>query len=100
MRAPYTQPPQSPTLAARVTEPQTGRVLEVLTDDLGLQLYTASMLDGSLIGKSGTPYRKHRALCLECQGHPDGTRWPEFGDILVYPEKPQRRTTIYAFSAR
>ena len=90
--------PASPTLAARVDEPHSGRRLEVWTDDYGLQLYTASMLDGSLTGKSGTRYGGHHAFCLECQGHPDATRWPDFGDILVYPEKPQRRTTVYAFS--
>lgn len=98
LRGPYAEVPAAPTLAARISDPQSGRVLEVLTNDGGIQLYTASMLDGSLIGKSGTRYAKFRAFCLECQGHPDGTRWPEFGDILVYPEKPQRRTTIYAFS--
>lgn len=100
LRAPGAELPRAPTLAARVFEPQSGRVLEVRTDDFGIQLYTGSMLDGSLVGKSGSAYGKHRALCLECQGHPDGTRWPEFGDILVYPEKPQRRTTVYAFSVR
>ncbi|MEO6003387.1 MAG: aldose epimerase family protein [Opitutus sp.] len=98
LRPPYAKPPATPTLAARVSDPQSGRVLDVRTDDLGIQLYTASMLDGALVGKSGTPYGKHRAFCLECQGHPDGTRWPEFGDILVYPERPQKRTTIYEFS--
>ena len=100
LRAPYASPPATPTLASRVFEPHSGRVLEVRTDDFGIQLYTGSMLDGSLMGKSGSRYGKHHALCLECQGHPDGTRWPEFGDILVHPEKPQRRTTIYAFSTR
>ena len=100
LRAPFAESPAKPTLAARVFEQHSGRVMEVSTDDFGIQLYTGSMLDGSLIGKSGSRYGKHHALCLECQGHPDGTRWPEFGDILVYPEKPQRRTTLYAFSTR
>lgn len=100
LRAPGADPAAAPTLAARVYEPHSGRVMEVRTNDFGIQLYTGSMLDGSLIGKSGTAYGQYRGLCLECQGHPDSTRWPQFGDILVYPEKPQHRTTNYAFSTR
>lgn len=82
---------------ARVTEPCSGRTLEVRTDEASLQFYTGVFLDGSFIGKSGLPYGKHHGLCLECHGYPDGAAHPEFGDILVRPEQPRRRTTVYAF---
>ena len=88
----------APALAARVVDPKSGRVLEVSTTETNLQFYTGVALDGTDIGKAGHPYEAHAALCLECQGYPDGVNHPEFGDILVRPGTPQRRTTIYAFS--
>ena len=91
---------EKPTLIARVTEPDSGRVLEVLTNDTCLQFYSGVSLDGTLTGKSGQPYNQHGALCLECQGYPNGSSRPELGDILVHPGTPQRRTTIYAFSTQ
>ena len=87
-----------PSLAARVVEPISGRVMEVSTNDTNLQFYTGTALDGTDIGKAGKPYEAHAGLCLECQGYPDGVSHPELGDILVRPGTPQRRTTIYAFS--
>ena len=91
---------EKPTLIARVTEPDSGRVLEVLTNDTCLHFYSGVSLDGTLTGKSGQPYNQHGALCLECQGYPNGSSRPELGDILVHPGTPQRRTTIYAFSTQ
>lgn len=84
-------------VAARVTEPLSGRTLEVRTNERCLQFYTGAMLDGSFTGKSGVPYGPHAGLCLECQGYPDGASHPELGDILVHPGQPQRRMTVYAF---
>jgi aldose 1-epimerase len=98
LRGPGAPQPFGPTLAARVTERGSGRVLEVYTDDSCLQFYTGSMLDGTLVGKSGRPYGRHAGLCLECHGYPNATSVDTFGDILVRPEGPQRRLTIYAFS--
>jgi aldose 1-epimerase len=92
-------PPSQLTLAARVHEPRTGRFMEVYTDEACLQFYTASALDGKLIGKSGRPYAAHAGLCFECEGYPDGTTRPGFDDILVRPDRPQRRRTVYAFSS-
>ena len=91
-------PPAKPSLVARVVEPRSGRVLEVHTDESGLQFYTGSALDGTQVGKSGRAYGPHAGLCLECQGYPDATIVPELGDILVHPGQAQRRTTRYAFS--
>lgn len=100
LRAPFAMPPAAPTLAARVAEPQSGRVLEVSTDESCLQFYTGASLDGTLVGKSRRAYGPHAGLCLECQGYPDGASRPEFGDILLRPGVPQHRRTIYAFSTR
>lgn len=98
LRAPGEPQPPSPRLVARVSEGRTGRVLDVLTDEECLQFYTGSHLDGTLAGKSGRPYGRHAAFCLECQGYPNATTVAGFGDILVRPGQPQRRRTIYAFS--
>jgi len=89
---------REPVLTARVIDPESGRVMEVLTNETNLQFYTGLSLDGTDIGKSGRAYEAHGALCLECQGYPDGVSRPELGDIMVHPGSPQRRTTIYAFS--
>jgi len=92
--------PDWPEVVARAYEPKSGRQLEVSTNDCGMQFYTGVRLDFSCVGKSGLPYGPHAGLCFECQGYPDGAHRPELGDILVHPGTPQRRTTIYAFSAR
>lgn len=89
--------PAAPTLAARVIEPRSGRVMEVWTDESCLQFYTASELD--IVGKTGCACGSHAGLCLECQGYPEATSQPGFGDILVRPGQAQRRRTVYAFSA-
>ena len=98
LREPGAAPPPAPTLAARVVEPRSGRVLEAYTDEFCLQVYTGAALDGTQVGKSGHGYGPFAGLCLECEGYADGTSRPEFGDILVHPGQPQRRTTRYAFS--
>ena len=82
---------------ARVTEPRSGRTLEVRTNEACLQFYTGVFLDGAFIGKSGVAYGRHHGLCLECHGYPDGVVHPELGDIIVHPDRPRRRTTVYAF---
>jgi aldose 1-epimerase len=83
---------------AQVTDPGSGRRLEVRTNDTNLQFYTGFFLDGTLTGKSGKVYGPYAGLCLECQGYPDGVAHPELGDILVRPGQPQRRFTKYTFS--
>jgi aldose 1-epimerase len=83
--------------AARVSDPQSGRVMEVGTTHDYLQFYTAAHLDGSILGKGGgLAYPKHGGLCFECQGYPNPSAG--FGDILVQPGQVQRHRTIYAFS--
>lgn len=91
------RPADGVAVVARVTEPRSGRVMEVRTDESNMQFYTGSHLDGMFTGKCGRPYVKHDAFCLECQGYPEGAAHPELGDIVVRPGRPQRRRTVYAF---
>ncbi|MDX1680162.1 MAG: aldose epimerase family protein, partial [Akkermansiaceae bacterium] len=65
-------------LAARVTDPGSGRILEVFTDQPGIQFYAANFLDGSDQGKGGVAYGRHSALCLETQNFPDAPNQPSF----------------------
>jgi aldose 1-epimerase len=85
---------------ARLEDPASGRVMEVLTTEDCLQLYTGASLNGALIGKSGRPYPKFGGLCLECQGYPDGANHPELGDIILRPGEIYRQTTLYRFHTR
>lgn len=84
-------------LAARVSEAETGRIMEVLTDQPGVQLYTANFLAGTH-GKAGQIYQKHGALCLETQHFPDSVNHPNFLSVILRPGGEYRTTTIYRFS--
>ena len=86
-------------LAARVIEPTTGRVMEVLTIEPGVQFYTANFLDGGLTGKGGTAYGRRCALCLETQHFPDSPNKPEFPTTVLRPGEVYESTTVYRFSA-
>lgn len=85
--------------AARLAHLGSGRVLNVSTTEQYLQLYTASALDGTLVGKSGVPYVKYGGICLECEGYSDGPNAPSLGNIILRPGHPQCHTTAYAFSS-
>jgi aldose 1-epimerase len=87
-------------LAARVTEPESGRVLEMYTTEPAVQFYTANFLDGTLKGKHGVVYKKHQAFCLEAQHYPDSINQPKFPSTLLRPGATYTQTTIYKFSAR
>jgi aldose 1-epimerase len=84
--------------AARLVDPDTGRALNISTTESHLQLYISGALDGSLVGKSGVPYVKHAAVCLECHGYPDGANATSFCDNILRPGLPRRHITKYAFS--
>jgi len=84
---------------ARLEDPASGRIMEVETTEDCLQLYTAAVLDGSLIGKSGRPYPKFGGVCLECQGFPDGANHPELGNIILRPGEFYHQTTVYIFKS-
>lgn len=82
-------------LAARVVEPKSGRVLEVLTTEPGLQFYSGNFLDGKVIGKSGKPYVRRGAFCLEAQHFPDSPNQPAFPPVVLRPGQTYRQTTVY-----
>ncbi len=85
-------------LAAKVTAPDTGRVLEVLTTEPGLQFYTGNFLDGTLQGK-GKVYTRRSAFCMETQHFPDSPNKPNFPSTVLQPGEKYHTTTVYRFSA-
>jgi aldose 1-epimerase len=91
-------PTRSPQLAARLEDPGSGRVLEVLTTEPGVQLYTGNFLDGTVIGKAGHLYRMGDGIALEPQKFPDAPNKPQFASARVDPGKPYRHVMIYRLS--
>jgi len=86
-------------LAARVREPRSGRIMEVLTTEPGVQLYTANHLDGSLVGVGGVVYGRHAGLCLETQHYPDSVNHGNFPSTILRPGETFRSRTVYRFKA-
>ena len=84
--------------AAKVTEPTTGRVLEVLTTEPGVQFYTGNFLDGTLTGKGGKVYKQRFGFCLETQHFPDSPNHPTFPTTVVKPGREYKSTTVFRFS--
>ena len=82
---------------ALLYHPQTGRYMEVLSDQPGVQFYSGNFLDGSFAGKSGIIYNKRTALCLETQYFPDSPNKPHFPSVTLRPSEIYRQTTIYRF---
>jgi aldose 1-epimerase len=87
-----------PQLAARLEDPESGRVLEVLTTEPGLQLYTGNFLNGTLAGKSGHLYRMGDGIALEPQRFPDSPNQSGFASARVNPGTPYRHVMIYRVS--
>lgn len=87
-----------PKLAARLEDLRSGRVLEVLSDQPGVQVYTGNFLDGTLIGKSGHLYRMGDGIALEPQLFPDTPNQPAFGSARVDPGKTYHHRMIYRLS--
>jgi aldose 1-epimerase len=87
-------------LAARLEEPGSGRVLELLTDQPGIQFYSGNFLDGTVIGKYGRVHRQYDALCLEPQTYPDTPNRPDYPPARLDPGQIYRHTSLYRFSAR
>lgn len=83
--------------AARVTEPSTGRVLEVWTTEPGMQFYTGNFLDGTITGKGGKTYPRRSGFCLETQHFPDSPNQPSFPSTVLEPGKEYRSTTVWKF---
>ena len=87
-------------LAARATDPKSGRVMEVWTDQPGVQFYTGNFLEGTAPGKGGAVYGRRSAFCLETQHFPDSPNHPEFPTTVLRRGARFRSTTVYKFSAR
>lgn len=86
--------------AARVFEPESGRVMEIRTVEPGLQFYSGNFLDGSIAGKAGRVYGKHWGFCLETQHFPDSPNRPEFPSTVLRPGETYRTMTVFKFSAK
>jgi aldose 1-epimerase len=87
-------------IAAQAYEPKSGRVLEVLTDQPGVQFYTGNFLDGTAHGKGGKAYPYRTGFCLETQHFPDSPNHPAFPTTELKPGAKFTSTTIYRFSAK
>jgi aldose 1-epimerase len=85
-------------LAARVTEPTSGRVLEVLTTEPALQFYTGNFLDGTVKGKGGKAYVHRAAFCMETQHYPDSPNQASFPTTTLLPGQRYQTTTVYRFA--
>jgi aldose 1-epimerase len=85
-------------LMARVVEPRSGRVMEVWSDQPGLQFYAGNFLDGSLTGKAGVAYQIHTGLAMEPQHYPDSPNKPNFPSVELKPGQTYHNTIVYKFS--
>jgi len=86
--------------AARVSEPTSGRRLEVLTTAPGLQFYSGNFLDGTIAGKAGVRYQKYAGFCLETQHFPDSPNQPSFPSTVLKPGEKFHSVTVFRFSTR
>ncbi|MBO9669136.1 MAG: galactose mutarotase [Sphingobium sp.] len=87
-------------LMARMEDPGSGRTMEILSNQPGVQFYTGNFLDGTATGKGGTIYRMGDGLCLEPQVFPDTPNRPAFGSARLAPGETYRNEIVYRFSAR
>jgi aldose 1-epimerase len=89
-----------PTLAARVYEPSSGRVMEIYTTEPGVQFYSGNFLDGTLQGKNGVVYRRRYGFAMETQHFPDTPNQPAFPSVIVRPGEEYRSRSIYKFAVQ
>ena len=91
------KPPGQFGLMARVTDPSSGRVMEVWSDEPGLQFYAGNFLDGTIIGKGGKVYPRRSAFCMEPQHYPDSPNQPNFPSTELKPGQTYNNTIVYKF---
>ena len=84
-------------MAAKVIEPESGRILEIWTTEPGLQFYAGNFLDGSDMGKAGKHYEYRSAFCLEPQHFPDSPNQKHFPSVVLNPGEQYKQKTIYRF---
>jgi aldose 1-epimerase len=85
-------------LAVKVEDPDSGRVLEILTSSPGLQFYSGNFLDATVAGKGGKLYREGDALVFEPQLFPDAPNQPDFPSARLNPDETYRNAIVYRFS--
>jgi aldose 1-epimerase len=83
--------------AARVSEPTTGRTLDIYTTEPGIQFYSGNFLDGTITGKGGHVYGHRNAMCLETQHYPDSPNQPSFPPTILRPGDEYRSRTVWKF---
>ena len=91
---------REPRLLARVEEPKSGRVMELLSNQPGVQFYSGNFLDATTAGKAGKLYREGDAIVLEPQMFPDTPNRPEFGSVRLDPGQTYRNVIVWRFSAQ
>ena len=94
------QPDGSLRSVALLRDPASGRTLEILADQPGIQVYTGNFLDGSVKGKAGVVYGKHAGLCLETQKYPDSVHHADWPSTRLAPGETYRHTMVHRFGTR
>ena len=92
--------PDESTVAASLYSPKTGIMLQVFTNEPGIQVYTGNFLDASFAGKHGYRYPKHSAVCMETQHYPDSPNHPEWPSTWLETGKKYSSHCIYKFSVQ
>jgi len=87
-------------LVARVVEPKSGRVMEITSDQPGVQFYSGNFLGGNAAGKGGVVYKKHYGFCLETQHYPDSPNKPNFPSVVLRPGETYHHTMVHKFSVQ
>ena len=91
---------QSPRLAATLYDPASGRFMEVITTEPGIQVYTGNWLSPEEKGKGDRPFIANQAVCLETQHYPDSPNHPDFPSTVLNPGETYLQKTVYRFSNR
>jgi aldose 1-epimerase len=86
--------------AVELYDSSTGRLMEIFTDQPGMQFYSGNFLDGTIKGKKGISYQYRTGLCLEAQLFPDSPNKPDFPSATLKPGEKYSQTTIYKFSVK
>jgi len=94
------KPPGKFGLMARVSEPTTGRMMEIWSTEPGLQFYSGNFLDGKNTGKGGWVYKFRNGFCMEPQHFPDSPNKPSFPSVVLKPEQVYQNTIVYKFSVQ
>lgn len=87
-------------LAAELYSPESGIVLEVFTNEPGIQIYSGNFLDGTVTGKKGIVYNQHAGICLETQHYPDSPNKPQWPSVRLNPGETYNSECIYKFSVK